>query len=269
MSSIQPNSVTGRTLHGILVFGLVTLSVACIDPTSQRRSQTEPDPEPPSRVDTVVVQRRVVDTVTVANPETEQQLAQLQLRLLEKDAQIATLQTQLEESTREVVRSLARQQTVASRAEAASAMAEAEVALEQLRTAAGGRETSEIRQVQSLLENSTAAFNQENYGGSLYLANQAKTIAGADRGRLLRGAQGSMLPGESLFTVPLQLQTVRRSNVREGPGTEYGIAFTLESGAPLVANSYVGPWLRVNTPDGQTGWIFQSLVESGGGGGGG
>jgi hypothetical protein len=261
MTGTHPNRVPRWSLtSAVAVAAAPVLCVACIDPPAQRGSQ--PEPEPARQVDTVLVDRVVVDTVTVSNPETERQVARLQMQLLEKDAQISRLQTQIEETTREVVRSMARQQTVASRAEAASAMAEAEVALEQLKTAAGGRETQEIRQIQGLLESSTAEFNQENYGGSLYLANQAKSLAGADRGRLLRGTQGSLRPGETLFTVSLPLRTVRRSNVREGPGTEFPVTFTLEPGATLVGHSYVGQWLRVSTPDGQTGWVFQNLVES-------
>lgn len=244
-----------------LLFAAALVSASCVDPLPPRSGQPEPEPEPPRAVDTVRVERTVLDTVVVVDSEAEQEVARLQLMLLEKDAQIRQLQTQLEETTREVVRSMARLETVASRAEAASAMAEAEVALEQLKTAAGGRDTREIEQIQAFLDQSTAAFNDGNYGGSLYLANQAKTLAGADRGRLLSGPQGSMLPGETLFAVSLQLQTVRRANVRQGPGTEHGIAFTLEGGTALVAHSYTGQWLRVSTEDGRTGWIYQGLVE--------
>jgi hypothetical protein len=197
----------------------------------------------------------------VADLRTEQQLAQLQLQLLEKDAQIQRLRTQLDDATREVVRSMARLQTVASRAEAASAMAEAEVALEQLRTAAGGRETLEIEQVVHLLEQSTAAFNEQNYGGSLYLANRAKGFAGAGRGRLMGVGQESLLPGEVVFAESLQLRTVTRSNVRGGPGTDFNVVVTLDSGAAVVGHSHLGQWVRISMEDGRSGWIFQSLVE--------
>jgi hypothetical protein len=247
--------------HVVLVSTALVFGAACVDPPPPPGSGPEPEPGTAGASDTVVV-RTVTDTVVVPDPQTEQQLAQLQLQLLEKDAQIQRLQAQLDDATREVVRSMARLQTVASRAEAASAMAEAEVALEQLRTAAGGRATPEIAQVERLLEESTAAFNEENYGGSLYLANRAKGFAGAGRGRLLGSGQESLLPGETLFTESLQLRTVRRSNVRGGPGTEFAVVFTLDAGAALVGHSYVGQWVRISTEDGQGGWIFQSLVES-------
>jgi len=251
-----------RCRQAALAGTALVIGTACVDPPAPPGSGPGPDPGTARASDTVVVERTVVDTVRVADPQMEQRLAQLQLQLLERDAQIQRLQAQLDDATREVVRSMARLQTVASRAEAASAMAEAEVALEQLRTAAGGRPSPEIDQVEHLLEQSTAAFNEQNFGGSLYLANRAKSFAGAGRGRLLGSGQDSLLPGETLFTESLQLRTVRRSNVRGGPGTEFAVVFTLEAGVQLVGHSYVGQWVRINTEDGRSGWIFQSLVES-------
>ncbi len=256
-----------RRRDAVLVSTALVAAIACVDPPSPPGSGPGPDPGAGRAGDTVVVERRVVDTVRVADPQTEQQLAQLQLQLLEKDAQIQRLQAQLDDATREVVRSMARLQTVASRAEAASAMAEAEVALEQLRTAAGGRNTPETAQVERLLEESAAAFNEQNYGGSLYLANRAKGFAGAGRGRLLGSGQESLLPGETLFTESLQLRTIRRSNLRGGPGTEFSVVATLEAGTAVVGHSYLGQWVRISTEDGRSGWIFQNLVESRGGGG--
>lgn len=79
------------------------------------------------------------------------------------------------------------------------------------------------------------------------------------------GAQGELLAGETPFTVALPLRTIRRSNVRQGPGTEHEIAFTLEVGVSLTGHSYVGQWVRISAADGRTGWIFQTLVEARGG----
>ncbi len=52
----------------------------------------------------------------------EQRVARLELRLAERDAQIEDLQARLDEARQEVVRAMAKLQTVASRAEAASAI---------------------------------------------------------------------------------------------------------------------------------------------------
>ncbi len=217
-----------------------------------------PSPSLAPAPDTVVV----VDTVLVGgpNPELEERLARLQLQVMEKDAQLVALQDKFDAAIKEVVRSMAMLQTVATRAEAASGMAEAEIALEALRAAAGAVGALELAQAQRLLEMSGAEFNDENYGGSLYLASQARSVARTGEGRFRGGSAQSLRPGEVLFAVPLQLVTVSRSNVREGPGTQFGVVFTVEANAPLVGHSYTDQWVRVSTDDDRTGWIFHSLV---------
>lgn len=216
-------------------------------------------PAPPP--DTV----RIVDTVHVAaaaDRDLEQRVAMLQLQLLGKDAEIADLREQVDAAIREVVRSMARLQTLATRAEAASAMAEAEVAVQQLETRPGGRTAAEYAQAKRLLEMSSGEFNRQNFGGSVYLANQAKTAASTARGRLAESAGDSLLPGEVRFSVPLRLRLTGRGNVRNGPGTRFGVAFTLERGAVVLAHSYSGQWVRVSDDQGRRGWIFHNLITS-------
>lgn len=214
-------------------------------------------------LDTVVL----VDTVRVTrgtdpDPELEQRIALLQLQLLERDAQISELQEQLDGAIQEVVRAMARLQTLASRAEAASAMAEAEIALEALSNLTGGEDAPEGDQAAHFLEISTGEFNDQNYGGSLYLASQARSIALAGQSRLATGGGQERRPGEVAFALPLPLQTSRRSNVRAGPGLGFRILFTLDPLAPLTGLSYMEEWVRMSDEAGRTGWIFYNLVGS-------
>ena len=149
--------------------------------------------------------RSASETVTVRDPQLEQRVARLELRLLERDAQLEEQQARLDEARREVVRAMAKLQTLASRAEAASAMAEAEIALQSLKTAAAPQVAPEIGQAAQLLQQSTSEFDKRNYGGALYLANQAKSVVGASRERVAGGVRGSLRPGEVLFALPLRL----------------------------------------------------------------
>ena len=67
-------------------------------------------------------ERVAVDTVVIrseVDAELEQRVATVQLQLLERAAQVEELQRQLDAARREVVRAMARLQTLASRAEAA------------------------------------------------------------------------------------------------------------------------------------------------------
>ena len=203
---------------------------------------------------------RATDTVRVRDPELEQQVTRLELQLLGKDAQKEDLQARLDEARRDVVRTMAKLQTVATRAEAASAMAEAELAVQSLKNAPGAQATPEAGQAAALLQQSTAEFNRQNFGGALYLANQSKSLAGAGKGRLAVGDRAAR-PGEVMFAAPVTLVTTSRGNLRDGPGTRFAVLFTVENGAALTGYSYLDDWVKVRDEVGHAGWVFQGLVS--------
>lgn len=206
------------------------------------------------------VRRAVRETVTVRDPELERRVSRIELRLIEKEAQVDELETRLDDARDEVVRTMAKLRTLASRAEAASAIAEADVALQALRSADGARQLQEMTQATRFVQESTAEFNKENFGGALYLANQAKTAAVAGRTRLADGDRGAARPGETPFALPIRLKVANRGNVREGPGTNFPVAFAVESGNALTGFSYTDEWVRVTDESGRSGWIFRSLI---------
>ena len=202
----------------------------------------EPQPAPPPRSapDPTAAERRI---------------ASLELQLLEKDAQVANLEEQLDETRREVVRSMERLKSVGSRAEAASGIAEAELALQSL---PGNQGTAQIRK---LTEDASTAFESENWGGALWLANQAKSAALAARGQLAEVDQGSTRPDERSLALPLELETTTGANVRSGPGTGFGVVYTLTPRSRVVAYSSSEQWLRIVDDSGRRGWISQSLIR--------
>jgi hypothetical protein len=220
----------------------IAVTVAC--------SQTKPAPAPAPSV-------KVVHD-TVRDPELDKRVSRLELQLLARDAQIEDLQARLEDTRAEVVRAMAKLQSVASRAQAASAMAEAEVALQTLKSAAGA-DPPEASQVTRLVRQSATEFDKANYGGALYLANQAKIVASSYRGRLGVSREGAR-PGETLFAVPIKLKTTSRGNIREGPGTNFAVSFQTESGSLITGYSYADEWVRISDDTGRTGWIHQTLV---------
>lgn len=226
-----------------------------------RPQQATPEVAPQPAVDTVAAPAQPPAPVVAArDPELDRRITRLELGVLERDAQIEELQARLDDARSEVVRSMAKLQTLATRAEAASGMAEAEIAQQSLRGAAGSQVAPEVGRVRQLLQVSTAEFNKQNYGGALYLANQAKNLAVSGRARLQSGERGAGRAGETLFALPLKLQTSGRSNVREGPGTGFKVLYTLESGTAITGFSYIDQWVRVTDETGRNGWISQSLV---------
>jgi hypothetical protein len=231
---------------------VLTLLAAAVAAACQPQRTRTPTPSR-ARVDTVL------KTVPVRDPELEQRVARLELRVLERSAEVEQLQAGLDEARREVVRAMAKLQTAASRAEAASAMAEAELALQTLRNASA--QAPETGQTRHLLEASNEEFERQNYGGALYLATQAKGVAVGGQARVASAAgRETLRSGEVLFALPLRLDTQGRANVREGPGTNFKILFTLEQGTAVTAHSFVDQWVRISDEGGRAGWVFYNLV---------
>jgi uncharacterized coiled-coil protein SlyX len=101
-----------RTLSIVMALSLG----ACAAPAPQ-----EPPPGPRPAVEPRVQ--------IVRDPELERQVTQLEIQLMERDALIESLNTRLEQALQEVVGTMRKLRSLATRAEAASAMAEADVAL--------------------------------------------------------------------------------------------------------------------------------------------
>ena len=224
------------------LFAAVAIGAACA---------SQPKPVTPAPV--------VHDTVTVRDADQDKRIARLELQVLARDAQIEDLQSKLEDTRAEVVRAMAKLQSGASRAQAASAMAEAEVALQTMKSGSQS-DPPEAAEITRFVRSAATEFDKANYGGALYLANQAKTLVTAYRGRLAVAGREAARPGETPFAVPLKLVTTTRGNVRGGPGTGFPIVFAADSGTTLTGYSYADEWVRISDDTGRGGWIFRTLV---------
>ena len=223
-----------------MLSSVVTLALcACAAPVPQ---------EPPPAV--------AAQVQLVRDPELERQLTQLEIQLMERDAQIEHLNARLEQALKEVVATMARLRSLATRAEAASAMAEADVMLKSIGDS--GRSSPELRQASWFMEQSSAEFQRKNFGGALYLANQAKATA---RLHAPGSGVGEVRPGEVAFAAPVKLRASMDVNVRVGPGMNFPVAFVTDSGSALSGLSSLGEWVRVKTEAGKEGWVFGSLVR--------
>jgi hypothetical protein len=220
-----------------------------------------PAPAPTVIHDTVLVRQGVARVDTVVDPDTRQRLSQMEADVLTREARIQILEEQLADAQREVVRTMAKSKSVASRAEAASAIAEAELAIRTLREAAGRNVPAEVPLAQRMLKESSDEFGQEHFGGALYLASQARTTIARATDRIRRVESTDALPGETAFDAPLRMQTTTRANVREGPSTNFRVLFTLDAESPVLGFSVVEGWVRITDDSGRSGWIALTLVE--------
>jgi len=174
--------------------------------------------------------------------EREAMIMQLEERLLSQ-------QLLLDDAIQEVVRAKAKQRSLESRAEAASELAEAEIALKSFRTKAAGSNRPELSSAGQLLTMATQEFRDQNFGGTLYLVAQAKAQIRIGSLRVGEAERAGGLEGEVPFAIPLQLKVNSRSNLREGPGEGFNVLVTLDEETALTGYSARGLWLRVKSYD--------------------
>ena len=221
---------------------IVSGCASTLEPSAQQRQATE---------------RRTSEEAgrkqAAAYRDLEEKLARLHLQGLEKDAEIRALNHKLEAAILEVVRAMAKLRGLSGRAEAASALAETEIALKVM--------PADSPQAQHLLRMATEEFKKQNYDGTVYLTSQVKLLIGSRTERPVRAAEAAKTDGEQALSPVLALRASNRSNVREGPGPAFKILFVVERGTALSAVSYNGVWVRVKTDDGRAGWVHYSLVD--------
>lgn len=204
--------------------------------------------------------------------ELERRTADLEIQVLQKEALTTELQRRadsqqkrLDSAITEVVRTKSKLRTIESKAEAASTIAEAEIAVKSMQGRIDKRNQDQIRvldKAKRLLDQSTAEFKARNFGGALYLAVQSKNQITSVDGRFQEHDQGARMAGETVFDHPLRLKVIKNTNLRTGPGRTYKVSLTLKKGAPIVGHAYKEKWIRVDAENGHAGWVHQSLVTA-------
>jgi len=260
-----------RVVVCLLVILLSLLVIGC--PKNKPPAPVPIGPDPAAYEALEADNRRLQETVADQERmlrENEARINRLQLQLLESDTryrsqanQISSQQSMLDEAVIEVVRTKAKLRSIESRAEAASSITEAEIALKGLKenmAVAEDDPSEDYRKAEALLRMSTNEFKKENYGGALYLAGQAQSHIRAIQSNLSHQPDYSLHPGEVPFAQPLPLKVLTRSNLRQDPSPRSKIYRTLDEGTMIMGYSYKDEWIRVHTEEGSQGWIFQALV---------
>jgi hypothetical protein len=197
------------------------------------------------------------------------EIARLQQELARRDAELRDLQAQrrdqaraLQETTKQATRAKVKLRRLATQADAASYVAEVEIALEAARAGPGAAARAPLLTLaEQMLASSSASFARGDYGVAMDFAAQAEQLALAGGGLAADGT-AARANAEARFDPPVRLRAGIESNLRRGPRARAKTIGVLQEGTPVVARGYRDGWLQVETEDGRSGWMHQSVVAT-------
>jgi hypothetical protein len=200
--------------------------------------------------------------------EQTHEIARLRQDLANREAELRDLRANqrdqikvLQESTREVTRAKVRLHRLATQADAASYIAEVEVALESLRSSLGT--TSKVPLIvlaKGILESSNAPFAQGEYGAAMDRAAQAEQLIVLVADNRLPSGSPARVPREVPLQVAIPLKVTIDSKMRRQPLGKAPVVGVLKKDSLLVAHAYKGGWMQVATEDGRSGWVDQTRL---------
>jgi Bacterial SH3 domain/Domain of unknown function (DUF4398) len=167
--------------------------------------------------------------------------------------EVALLSRDLEITENEIIRLKAKLRGLDSKAEASSAIAEAQILMNRYQERWG--RTANLARCQELVERAEQQIVEENYGAAAFFAQKAQDLL-QDRRRAGSPAAGAERPA------PRKQYTVRATtvNIRSEPSTEASVIGQAAKGDVLDATLLRGDWLRVTT-GATSGWVYRRLVE--------
>jgi hypothetical protein len=185
-----------------------------------------------------------------ASPDAERLAGRLrraedEARRLEE--RVALLQRDLEITETEVIRTKARLKGTATKAEASSAIAEAQILVGRL----DGRGQSAARG-QELIAKAEELLRQENFSAAAFFALRAQEVAT----RAAEGRQAVERPAPKAR----YMVRVAQANIRRGPALGEPVIGRAPRQAEVAALAVRGEWVKVSHA-GVTGWIHASLLE--------
>jgi Bacterial SH3 domain len=185
--------------------------------------------------------------------ETRARRAEDDKRRLEEEN--AARRRELEVTETELIRTKARLKGLETKAEAASAIAEARILL---RRAEGRRRSAEIALAQESLGKAEDQLKKDNFGAAIFFAAKAQDFVVK-----VNEPRPSAEPADEEERAPPRPSCVVKAataNLRESPTTSAPVLATVTQGTTLDALAVRGGWMKVRQGD-VVGWILTRLVE--------
>ncbi len=206
----------------------------------------------------------------MALEKADKAIAELKEILRDKEDELAmleehykALEIELAGTVEEVLLSKASMRGVQSRALATLRIAEVRVLIETITPSNEHTDVSNrLRRANEFLLRADQALEDENYGGSAFLAQRAGELA---RQAKLLSEFHLNLPNLAEQTIPIvpprRLEARVNCNLREGPSIDAPRVGGLLVGQKVAAVARVGNWYQVETKSGQKAWLHRSVVR--------
>lgn len=164
---------------------------------------------------------------------------------------LAVLQQDLETTENELIRTKAKLKGIETKAEASSAIAEAQTLV--LRSGDENVRPTSVARAREKLGLAEAQLRAGNYGAAVFFALQAQDLL--EKSGRARATSPSESPSAGAVVV-----TASSANVRSEPRRDAPVIARLPRGTSVVPLAEEGEWTRVEVK-GRTGWIAKSLIR--------
>jgi uncharacterized protein YgiM (DUF1202 family) len=137
-----------------------------------------------------------------------------------------------------------------------------EIALETLKSdTLTATEQTLSMQAKRLLDAAAAFYSESNYGAAMDHAAQAREFIDMVKNSRLRKASD---PGQLTVSlhIPIPLRAIANANLRQKPNLNGMVVGLLQKDSLITSEAYQGDWLMVQTADGRSGWVLNTLVEA-------
>ena len=206
----------------------------------------------------------IVKNTAALNEELEQrdsEVARLQLKLLEKQAEINQLVLSLQYAIQEVVRTKAKLRSHSSKAETVANLAEVKMALKSVEAGPMNEQQRRVvHQAGQMILMSNEALEAGNIDGASYLSNRAHQLIRPISVQQRDQKRSEKSGAEVVFVTPLKVNVLKRCNVRKGPGLGEDVLFKLDSGTSVKALAYAENWVQIEDENKGRGWVYFQLL---------
>lgn len=194
----------------------------------------------------------------------QDEIIRLKKLLVEKEQLIQTLNAReqnqaliLQETASEASRAKSRRHRLATQPEAASKIAETEIAIDALKQLnhTESNIVSLQKMARQLLDVATAAYNLKDYSSTMDYATQSETLINTIT-NITKEPQGNTI---SVLRTPIPLLTTRTSDLYDAANNKTNTVLAINT--VLTAVAYQNGWFQVQTKEGQNGWIQVSQVK--------